>query len=69
MHDLKSGHRSPKKGSLNIGLFSKIFTIVDLRGKKQEFFVLFVSFVLLFVKNFSIIEIKTICLICNVLTN
>lgn len=26
-----------KKGTLNIGLFSKIFTIVDFRGKKQEF--------------------------------
>lgn len=54
---------------MNIGLFSKIFTNVDFRGKKQEFFVLFVRFVLFFVKNFSIIEIKTICLICRVLTN
>lgn len=67
MHDLKSGHRSPKKGSLNIGLFSKIFTIVDLRGKNRSF--LFCLLVLFFVKNFSIIEIKTICLICIVLTN
>lgn len=26
-----------KKGTLNIGLFSKIFTIVDLRGKNRSF--------------------------------
>lgn len=56
-----------KKGSLNIGLFSKIVTNVDFREKNRSF--LFCLLVLFFVKNFSIIEIKTICLICRVLTN
>lgn len=58
MHDLKSGHRSPKKGSLNIGLFSKIFTNVDFRGKKQEFFVLFVSFVLFLLRILALLRLK-----------
>lgn len=47
-----------KKGSLNIGLFPKIFTNVDFRGKKQEFFVLFVSFVLFLLRILALLRLK-----------